>query len=81
MDHVCTHVPHLDLVDFGQNVSTTARLIVSCIPVEKFKSLDATPPVAATFSEMCSISVPVNFFSFLHDIPLDNHWIDHSYQF
>ena len=36
-DHVCTHVPHLDLVDFGQNVSTTARLMVSCNPVKKIK--------------------------------------------
>ena len=24
---------------------------------------------------------PGNFFSLLHYIPLDNHWIDHSYQF
>ena len=44
MDHVCIHVPHLDLVDFGQNVSTTAGLIVSCNPVKKFKLLNATPP-------------------------------------
>ena len=29
MDHVCTHVPHLDLVDIGQNVSTTVRLMVT----------------------------------------------------
>ena len=34
MDHVCTHVPHLDLVDIGQNVSATVRLIVSSDPVE-----------------------------------------------
>ena len=45
MDHVCIHVPHLDLVDFGQNVSTTAGLMVSCNPVKKkFKLLNATPP-------------------------------------
>ena len=25
MAHVWTHVPHLDLVDFGQNVFATAR--------------------------------------------------------
>ena len=43
MDHVSTHVPHLDLVDFGQNVFTTARLIVNCNPVKKIKLLDATP--------------------------------------
>ena len=28
MDHVCIHVPHLDLVNFGQNVSTTAGLML-----------------------------------------------------
>ena len=25
MDHVCTHMPHLDLVDFDQKVFATAR--------------------------------------------------------
>ena len=34
MDHVCIHVPHLD---FGQNVSTTAVLMVSCNPVKKIQ--------------------------------------------
>ena len=29
MDHVCTHVPHLDLVDIGQNVFATDRLMVT----------------------------------------------------
>ena len=37
--------------------------------------------VTCKFSEMCPFSAPVNFFSFWHYIPLDNHWIDHSYQF
>ena len=27
MDHVCTHVLHLDLVDIDQNMSATATLI------------------------------------------------------
>ena len=27
MDHVCTHVPHLDLVDIGQDMSATVRLM------------------------------------------------------
>ena len=35
MDHVCTHVPHLDLVDIGQNVCTTARSMVSWNPALK----------------------------------------------
>ena len=42
MDHVCTHVPHLDLVDIDQNMSATARLIVTCDPMKKFKSGDTT---------------------------------------
>ena len=35
MDHVCTHVPHLDLVDTDQNISVTARLIITYDPVKK----------------------------------------------
>ena len=42
MNHACTHVPHLDPVDIDQNMSATARLIVSCDPVKKIKSADAT---------------------------------------
>ena len=38
-------------------------------------------PVTCTFSEMCPVSTLVKKFSFWHYIPLDNHWIDHSYQF
>ena len=34
--------PHLYLVDMDQNMSTTARLIVTCDPVKKFKLVDAT---------------------------------------
>ena len=30
---------------------------------------------------MCPISAPMKNFSFWHYIPLDNDWIDHSYQF
>ena len=32
MDHICIVVPHLDLVDIDQNMSTTAGLIVTCDP-------------------------------------------------
>ena len=35
MDHVCTHLLHLDLVDITQNMPATARLIVTCDPVKK----------------------------------------------
>ena len=34
MDHVYTHVPHLNLADIDQNMSATARLIVTCDPVK-----------------------------------------------
>ena len=43
MAHVWTHVPHLDLVDFGQNVFTTPRDEAHMwYPSKKFESLDAT---------------------------------------
>ena len=35
MDHVCTHVSHLDLVDIGQNVSATVRLMATRYLIEK----------------------------------------------
>ena len=45
MDHVCTHVPHLDLVDFDQKVFATARTNISSDPaMKKFKSVDARAP-------------------------------------
>ena len=37
--------------------------------------------VTCKFWEMCPVSAPIKFFSFWHYIPLENHWIDHSYQF
>ena len=42
MDHICTDVSHLDLVDIDQKKSTTARLTVTCDPMKKFKSVDTT---------------------------------------
>ena len=42
MGHVSTHVPHLDLVDFGQNVFATASPHDLLWSHEKnFKSVDA----------------------------------------
>ena len=65
MDHVCIHVPHLDLVDFGQNVSTTAGLMVSCNPVKKIQVAQSYASINLTFSKMCPISALVNFFFIL----------------
>ena len=69
MDHVCTHVHHVDLVDFGQNVFTTSRLMVSCNPVEKIQIASHYAPVTPTFPEMCPISTLVNFFHFCITYP------------
>ena len=61
MDHVCTHVPHLDLVNIDQNMSAIARLIVTCDPVKTFKSVDIT---AAKFvhSRKCASFLIRDFF-------------------
>ena len=58
MNHVCTHVLHLDLVHIDQNMSATARLIVMCDPVKKFKSFNASS-ITHTFWEMCPVSTMV----------------------
>ena len=33
--HPCIHVPHVDLVDIGQNMSATIRLIGTLNPMKK----------------------------------------------
>ena len=75
MDHVCTYVPHLDLVDISQDMSATVRLMGTTNPVKKFQISRCYGPVTHTFSEMCPISALVkNFFiSTLHTFrqPLD----------
>ena len=38
MDHVCTHVPHLDLVDIGQVMSATVRLMGTLNPMKKISN-------------------------------------------
>ena len=44
MDRVCTHVPHLDLVDIGQNVSATDRLMDTPNPMKKFSNRSTLQP-------------------------------------
>ena len=44
MDHVCTHVPHLDLVDIGQNMSATDRLMGTLNPMKKFSNGSTLQP-------------------------------------
>ena len=35
---VCIHVPHLDLIDIGQDISTTVRLMGTLNPMKKFSN-------------------------------------------
>ena len=44
IDHVCTHVIYLDLVDIGQNISTTVRLMVTRDLVEKDSNCSTPRP-------------------------------------
>ena len=38
MDHICTHVPHLDLVDISQDMSATVRLMGTLSLMKKFSN-------------------------------------------
>ena len=78
---VCIHVPHLDLVDIGQDMSTTVRLMGTPNPMKKISNRLTLRPQNPYTPEMCPVSIPVKFFSFWHYMPIDNHWTDHSYQF
>ena len=49
MDHVCTHVPYLDLVDIGQNVSTTVRLMVAWDPMKILRNVPHFHPGKKVF--------------------------------
>ena len=41
---LCTNMPHLDLVDIGQNMSTTVRLMVTPNPMKKFSNPSTLQP-------------------------------------
>ena len=81
MDHVCTHVPYLNLVGIGQNVSITARPMGNCNPVKKDSYCLTLWPQNPNILRNVPCSCQIKIFSFWHYIPIDNHWIDHSYQF
>ena len=57
MDHVCTHVSHLDLVNIVQNMSATVEK--TC---EKIWICWHYSHITCTFLEICPISAPVFFF-------------------
>ena len=44
MDHVCTHVPHLDLVDIGQDMSATVRLMGTPNAMKKISNRSTLQP-------------------------------------
>ena len=44
MDHVCIHVPHLDLVDIGHDMSATVRLIGTLNPMKKNSNRSTLQP-------------------------------------
>ena len=44
MDHVCIHVPHLDLLDISQNVSATDRLMGTLNPMKNFSNRSMLQP-------------------------------------
>ena len=41
---LCTHMPHLDLVDIGQNMSATVRLMGTPNPMKKFSNPSTLRP-------------------------------------
>ena len=63
MDHVCIHVPHLDLVDIGQDMSTTVRLMGTPNPMKKFSNRPTlqlrNPYILRNMPRFCPIK---NFF-------------------
>ena len=61
---LCIHVPHLDLVDIGQNMSATVRLMSTLNPMKKIQISLRYSPLTPTFSEMCPVSIPLKIFSF-----------------
>ena len=44
MAQLCTHVPHLDLVDIGWNMSATDRLMGTLNPMKKFSNRSTLQP-------------------------------------
>ena len=41
---LCTHMPHLDLVDIGRNMSATDRLMGTPNPMKKFSNRSMLQP-------------------------------------
>ena len=65
MDHVCTHVPHLDLADIGQNMSATDRLMGTPNAMKKNSNRSTLQPrnpyILGHVPHFCPIK---NFFHF-----------------
>ena len=65
MAQLCTHMPHLDLVDIGQDMSTTVRLMGTPNPMKKFIQIPRRyGPETQKSTEMCPVSALIKIFSF-----------------
>ena len=65
IDHVCTYVPHLDLVYIGQNVSATDRLMGTLNPMKKFSNRSMLRPQNPKFHGNVPRFHPGKFFFIL----------------
>ena len=63
MAKLCTHMPHLDLVDIGQNMSATDRLMGTPNPMKKFSNrLTLQPRNPKIHGNVPSFRLDKNFF-------------------
>ena len=73
--HVCAHVPHLDLVDFGQNVFSTARFNMSCHPTKISNRLKLQPHKSKILGNVPCFHPGKNVFILtLHALRQLLHW-------
>ena len=78
MDHVCTHVTHLDLVDISQDMSATVRLMGTPNPMKKYSNRSMLQPQNPKIHGNVPRFRPGKKNFILIYIPIDNHWTDHS---
>ena len=65
MNHACIHVPHLDLVDIGQVMSATVRLMGTLNPLKKFSNRLTLRPRNPKILENVPRFCPGKFFFIL----------------
>ena len=62
---LCIHVPHLDLVDIGQNMSTTVRLMGTLNPMKKNSNRSTLQPCNPYILRHVPHFRPIKFFFIL----------------